>query len=148
MFRIIILKKHSAKSLQDINRLLSQIGLTSVKPKPVSPVLFKSILAQPNLKFIAAVAGDGTIVGMLILYFIRIPSGLSAWLEDLVVDTKLRQWGLGRSLVEKAIMLAKKKKARHLSLRTNPVRTQANKLYQQLGFFKVETNFYRINLFR
>ena len=148
MFRVIVLKKHSVKSLQDINKLLSQISLTSVKPRPVSQSTLRSILAQPSLRFIAAVAEDGMIVGMLILYFVRIPSGLSAWLEDLVIDTKLRHWGIGRLLVEKGIMLARKKKARHLNLRTNPVRTEANKLYQKLGFSKMETNFYRINLFR
>ena len=41
---------------------------------------------------------------------------------------------------------ARKKKAKHISLYTNPKRIAANAMYQEIGFFKKDTNYYRINL--
>ena len=87
-------------------------------------------------------------IGILNLYFIRLPSGLMAVIEDLVIDEPYRRWGVGPLLVKKAIEMAKARKARHISLRTNPKRVEANKLYLAMGFHRMETNFYRINLFK
>ncbi|MEK7629073.1 MAG: GNAT family N-acetyltransferase [Patescibacteria group bacterium] len=113
---------------------MRQISLTPVPPKPLSQALFKDIINQKNVSFIIASKPDGEIIAILILYFVRIPSGLTAILEDLIVDEKYHKWGVGRLLVEKSIEIAKKKKARHLSLRTNPIRAEANKLYQAMDF--------------
>ncbi len=85
-------------------------------------------------------------IGFVIIYFIRIASGFFAVAEDLVVDEPYRRWGIGRLLMEYGIEMAEKKHARHISLRTNPKRTDANKLYRQMGFKQMPTNFFRINL--
>lgn len=143
-----ILKKPTPKALKDVSSLMRQISLTSVPPKPLSISSFREILNQSAVNFITASKSDGEIVAILILYFIRIPSGLTAILEDLVVDEKYHKWGVGRLVVEKAIEIAQKNKARHLSLRTNPIREEANKLYQAMGFNIMKTNFYRLNLFK
>lgn len=148
MLEIKILRQARQKSLKEINSLLLQVGLTSVAPRPMSLSLLKNILKQDRVSFIVAATHSGEIVGIVVLYFVRIPSGLTAVLEDLVVDEKYRKWGVGRLLVEKTVEIAKSKQARHLSLRTNPIRTEANKLYQALGFNLMKTNFYRINLFK
>ncbi len=85
-------------------------------------------------------------IGFLAIYLVRIPSGLLAVVEDLIVDEPYRKRGVGRLLMEYAIDLAEKKGARHISLRTNPQRIAANKLYEQMGFRLMTTNFFRINL--
>lgn len=143
-----ILKKPNPQALKDINALMCQISLTTIPPKALTQVLLKDILSQKNVNFITVLKSDKEIIAILILYFVRIPSGLTAILEDLVVDEKYHKWGIGRLLVEKAIEIAKKNKARHLSLRTNPIREEANKLYQSMGFNIMKTNFYRLNLFK
>ncbi|MDP3800078.1 MAG: GNAT family N-acetyltransferase [bacterium] len=143
-----ILKKPTPQALKNVNFLMRQISLTKIPPKPLSTALFKDIINQDGVNFITVSKSDGEIVAILILYFVRIPSGLTAILEDLIVDEKYHKWGIGRLLVEKAIEIAKNKKARHLSLRTNPIREEANKLYQAMGFNIMKTNFYRLNLFK
>ena len=72
---------------------MRQISLTPVPPKPLSQALFKDIINQKNVSFIIASKPDGEIIAILILYFVRIPSGLTAILEDLIVDEKYHKWG-------------------------------------------------------
>lgn len=151
MIKIVRLKTFSAKALAEVNRLLTQMGLTKIPPRALTPRVFKKLLFQSNVYLLAArsvSSSDQKLVGMLTLYFVRVPSGLYAILEDLVVDRPYRKWGVGRLLMQESIRLARSQKARHIGLRTNPKRLEANKLYLQLGFFKIGTNFYRINLFK
>ena len=149
MIKITRVKTFSVKTLAEINRLLVQISLTSVKPKALSNKIFRDLLSQNNVYLLVARGGNKNekIVGTLILYFVRVPSGLIAILEDLIVDEPYKKWGVGRLLVEESVKVASQKKARHISLRTNPKRIEANKLYQAMGFKLMPTNFYRINLF-
>ena len=147
MITIKILKKPTNAALESLNHLMSQMSLGPVPPKKISSKEFKELLAQKELNFLVAEAGKKAI-GILNLYFIRLPSGLMAVIEDLVIDEPYRRWGVGPLLVKKAIEMAKARKARHISLRTNPKRVEANKLYLAMGFHRMETNFYRINLFK
>ena len=50
-------------------------------------------------------AADGArpILGMLTLATFSIPTGLRAWVEDVVVDSATRGQGAGRALVEAAV---------------------------------------------
>ena len=151
MVKIKVLKKPNAAALKAVNRMMAQMSLSPTPAKPTSPKLFLEMLSQKNYSFLLAEAdltSGKDIVGILILYFVRVPSGPMAILEDLVIDEKYRGWGVGALLVKEAIEMAKKRKARHISLRTNPKRIEANKMYLSMGFHKMETNFYRINLFK
>ena len=147
--KIIMLKKGTPKALKEVNHLLSQLSITAIRPLPLTSSQFSTILAQKNLFFLAAMSSAGargTIIGFLIIYLVRLPSGLIAMAEDLIVDEPYRKWGIGRILVEQGINFAEEKGARHLSLRTNPKRIEANKLYPQVGMHLMIGNFYRINL--
>jgi len=149
MLEIKVLKKNSVATLKEVNRLMSQMSLSAVPPKAISAKDFREILSQKNLSFLIAeakIAGSKKVVGILSLYFVRLPSGLIAVIEDLVVDHPYRLLGVAPLLVKQAIAMAVARRARHISLRTNPQRAEANKLYQSMGFQKRETNFYRINL--
>ncbi len=152
MIKIKIIKKAKELELAEVNSLISQMSLTKVSPKPMTLPEYRGMLNQKHFFFIAAagkVSGNQEkILGILSVYFTRIPIGLIAWAEDLLVDAAYRKWGVGRLLMEAAIKLARRKKSRHLNLRTNPKRIEANKLYQALGFERMESNFYRINMFK
>ncbi|MDP1718817.1 MAG: GNAT family N-acetyltransferase [bacterium] len=140
-----ILKKYSSRDLADINRLIPQIA---EKPHLLSPRELQCVLnegAHCNL-VIARDQERKRIAGMAAVTFARVPTGLLAMVEDVVVDSDYRGMGIGAKLTKQLISLAKKRKAKHVSLTTNPARTAANAMYKKLGFFLKETNYYRINL--
>ena len=73
----------------------------------------------------------------------RLPTGVRAWIEDVVVDEAARGHGVGAVLNEAAIAGAADRGARTLDLTSRPSREAANRLYQRLGFVPRETNVYR-----
>ncbi len=86
---------------------------------------------------------DGVVVGSLTLIMFRIPTGLRAWIEDVVVDEAARGLGIGEALNAAAIRRTHEHGCRTLDLTSRPSRVAANKLYQKLGFSVRETNIYR-----
>jgi ribosomal protein S18 acetylase RimI-like enzyme len=83
------------------------------------------------------------IVGSLTLVLFRIPTGMRAWIEDVVVDGEARGQGVGEALNRYAIDVAAEHGARSVDLTSRPSREAANRLYQRLGFVARETNVYR-----
>ena len=73
----------------------------------------------------------------------RIPTGLRAWIEDVVVDEAARGLGVAKDLNQHALALAAERGARSVDLTSRPSREAANRLYQRLGFVPRETNVYR-----
>lgn len=89
---------------------------------------------------------DGTIVGILVVVTFRLPTGVRAWIEDVVVDESARGMGVGTALVEAALRHARNVHASSVDLTSRPSRIEANRLYQRLGFRQRETNVYRFDL--
>jgi ribosomal protein S18 acetylase RimI-like enzyme len=89
---------------------------------------------------------DGEIVGALTLTVYRIPTGLQARIDDVVVDGRARGRGVGEALTREAIAIARQAGAKAVSLTSRPDREAANRLYQRLGFEPVRTNVYRFRL--
>ena len=85
-------------------------------------------------------------VGSLTLAFYRIPTGLRAWIEDVVVDESARGLGVGEALSVAAIDESRQRGAKNVSLTSRSSREAANRLYQRLGFEPYETNLYRFGL--
>jgi ribosomal protein S18 acetylase RimI-like enzyme len=65
-------------------------------------------------------------------------------IESVVVSSSCRGRGYGRELMTAMIEAAKGLKAHHLQLTSNPARVAANRLYQEFGFEKYETNCYKM----
>ena len=86
---------------------------------------------------------EGTIVGSLTLALFRVPTGMRAWIEDVVVDESARGAGAGAALVAAALERAEAAGARTVDLTSRPSREAANRLYQRLGFEPRTTNVYR-----
>src|ERR1700727_795378 len=89
------------------------------------------------------VAAVGRLFGMVPLGVFRLPPGVNAVIEDVVVDDAARGEGVGTSLVRAALDEAARHGARHVDLTSRPSREAANRLYARVGFSKRETNVYR-----
>ncbi len=118
--------------------------LSSSSPPPSADVLAAIIAAPDSVLYIARL--DDVIVGSLTLAFYRIPTGLKAWIEDVVVGAAARGHGVGEALNRAAIAEAAHRGAKHVSLTSRPSREAANRLYQRLGFQPYETNLYRYTI--
>jgi ribosomal protein S18 acetylase RimI-like enzyme len=106
----------------------------------------ETIVSSPVTRLLLARDEAGSIVGTLTLVAFRIPTGVGAWIEDVVVDERARRKGVGEALMTAAIRLAEQSGARHLNLSSRPDREAANRLYRRLGFDLRETNVYRLML--
>lgn len=137
---IILAKKSSKNLLHSINKLLPQL---SDLAKPLSETELKEIIDTNQL--LLAIEEE-KIYGMLSLVTCTLPTGKKALIEDLVVDNSVRGRGIGKMLLNKAIELAKNQGLRFIDLTSNPLRKEANALYQKSGFKKRETNVYRFHL--
>jgi ribosomal protein S18 acetylase RimI-like enzyme len=121
--------------------------LTHNNAPPDADLLQQIVQAQNSHILIARdTASYGRIVGTLTLAFYISPTGIKAWIEDVVVDSSYRGKGIGKTLTKEAIALAKKEKAKAVLLTSNPARVAANELYQKLGFSLRETNLYQLKL--
>jgi ribosomal protein S18 acetylase RimI-like enzyme len=85
---------------------------------------------------------------MLTLAMFEIPTGVRAWIEDVVVDDAVRGQGVAAELVRAALDHAAKEGARTVDLTSRPDREAANRLYQRMGFEVRTTNVYRRTLDR
>mgnify|MGYP001580035246 CR=1 FL=1 len=148
MIKVELLKKASTPDLKDVNTLIPQLTLSPQSPPLLSPKTFRQLLDQSHSSCVVVRARIGLRRGIIALgtiHFSRLPSGLVAETGDLVVDKDYRNLGLGRAVLEKLIEVAEKRGARHVSLRVNPKRKEAIKMYLALGFAKHPAAFYRIN---
>jgi ribosomal protein S18 acetylase RimI-like enzyme len=83
---------------------------------------------------------------MLTIATYDIPTGIKAWIEDVVIDESQRGKGYGRELMLYAIKFAESIGAEAIELTSRPSRISANHLYQKLGFVIRETNLYKFYL--
>ena len=121
-------------------RLIPQLSRSN--PAPDAVALGRIVDSEASTLLIAR-DESGRIVGSMTLAMFRIPTGLRAWIEDVVVDEDARGRGIGRVLNERALELARDAGARTVDLTSRPSREAANRLYQRLGFVERETNVYR-----
>ena len=123
-------------------RLIPQLSKSN--PAPTKKQL-ESIVASDSSHVLVAKV-DGVIVGSLTLVIFHIPTGIRAWIEDVVVDADARGKGVGEALNLFAIEESRKRGAVTVDLTSRPSREAANRLYQRLGFKARETNIYRLTL--
>jgi ribosomal protein S18 acetylase RimI-like enzyme len=124
------------------NRLVPQLSRSAAVP---TPELIREIVeAQASTVLIARDGRDkGRIVGLLTLVVFRIPTGVRAWIEDVVVDEAVRGRGVGEALSREAVRRAIELGARTVELTSRTSREAANRLYQRLGFVRRDSNVYR-----
>ncbi len=123
-------------------RLIPQ--LSSSNPAPTRSQLEILVTSEASTLFLARV--EGRIVGSLTLATFRIPTGVRAWIEDVVVDEQARGHGVGEALNRAALDLARAEGAITVELTSRPSREAANRLYLRMGFVVRDTNVYRYTL--
>ena len=124
-------------------RLIPQLSRSN--PAPAAEEL-ATIVSSPATVLLVARDDDGAIVGSLTLAVFRIPTGVRAWIEDVVVDESARGTGVGEALNREALRLASEAGAVTVDLTSRPSREAANRLYKRLGFVQRDTNVYRYEL--
>lgn len=124
------------------NRLIPQ--LSSSNPPPSRDEVSEMVHSDASVLFVAE--HEGSIVGTLTLVLFRIPTGVRAWIEDVVVDGDARGLGVGQALNETALQRARDAGATTVDLTSRPSREAANRLYQRIGFVARSTNVYRYDL--
>lgn len=115
--------------------------LSTSNPPPTREELQSIIDTPATILFMAR--EDGKLVGSLSLATFRVPTGVRAWIEDVVVDGGMRGRGIGEALTRAALVKAKEMGARTVDLTSRPSREAANRLYQRVGFQARQTNIYR-----
>lgn len=121
-------------------RLIPQ--LSSSSPPPDAAAL-ATIVGSDACHLLLARDDDGAILGSMTLVVFPIPTGMRAWIEDVVVDGDARGQGVGDALNRAAIDIARGLGAKTVDLTSRPSREAANRLYQRIGFQLRETNVYR-----
>lgn len=136
-----LINKPTAELLEAVNYLLPQLSRSA---PALSMGELEEMLAQPAVYFFFYRDDEtGKILGALTLATFIIPTGLRAWVEDVVVSEDARGKGVGQALVEAAITHAKLIGAKSVDLTSRPSREAANRLYKRCGFVARETNIYR-----
>ncbi len=125
--------------IRAFEELIPQLSRSS--PPPTRQQLEEMLAAPSTTIFLARV--DGQIAGALTLVMFRIPTGLRAWIEDVVVSDEARGHGVGAALNTAAIEHAERSGTRSIDLTSRPSRDAANRLYKRLGFEQRATNVYR-----
>jgi ribosomal protein S18 acetylase RimI-like enzyme len=128
--------------LEQVNLLLPQLSRSA---PPLTEAELTAIIAAPETLLLGARGADEVLVGMLTLVLFRIPTGIRAWIEDVVVDESVRGMGVGELLTRAAVAEAHRLGAKSVDLTSRPDREAANRLYQRCGFNKRETNVYRFS---
>jgi len=130
---------YSDALLDSVNALLPQL---STSAPPLEKVILQEIV-HSNASHLLIATENEAVFGMLTLVIFRIPTGVRAWIEDVVVSEAARGKGVGLMLTEAAIKLAQDNGAKTIDLTSRPSREAANRLYQKAGFKQRQTNVYR-----
>jgi len=126
--------------LDALTRLIPQLKISS--PRLTRDDVAALVSSDSVTLLTARADASARIVGVLTLIVYRVPTGVRARIEDVVVDESARGRGVAVALIVRALELARSKGADGVALTSNPRREAANKLYQKVGFKKWETNVY------
>jgi ribosomal protein S18 acetylase RimI-like enzyme len=161
---IVVAETADAALQQAVARLVPQLSSSSAAPGLDE---LRRMIEDPATTLLLAVSADadadadavpgsdasagagarsGQVVGMLTLALFLLPTGVRAWIEDVVVDETARGAGVAAALTNAALDHARRFGARTVDLTSRPEREAANRLYARLGFERRETNVYRYTL--
>lgn len=128
--------------VEAFRRLLPQL---SGSAPPLDRAAIAAVAASPGVTVLLARAA-GVITGSLTLVMFRIPTGLRAWIEDVVVDGSVRGQGTGTALTLAAVRHAEQAGARTVDLTSRPSRVAAGRMYERAGFALRDSRVYRYSL--
>ena len=101
------------KSLTDAYKVL--IPQLSSSSNPPTEEALQRIIESDSAQILIAEDENGGILGTMTLIIFQIPTGIRAWIEDVVVDSSARGRGIGKKLNLAALELAKQAGAKLLT---------------------------------
>ena len=131
---------YSPQELAELDALMQELSASSF----CNEELLKNALNDPNVH-VYVIRDGGHIVATGTLCIKHTLEFAIADIESVVVSSRCRGKGFGRELMSALVEAAKGFKAHHIQLTSNPARVAANRLYQELGFVRYETNCYKMN---
>jgi ribosomal protein S18 acetylase RimI-like enzyme len=126
--------------IEALRRLVPQL---SASAKLLDGDALQRIVESDANRLLIARDREGRVVGTLTLVVFVIPTGVRAWIEDVIVDSDARGQGIGEALTREALRIAAEARARTVDLTSRPSRDAANRMYARVGFVERETNVYR-----
>lgn len=126
-----------------LKQLVPQLSKSNPPP---SAEEVSTMLASDSITQFVARDDDGRIIGVSTLAVFPIPTGMRAWIEDVIVDESINGKGIGTALTEAMLDHARSAGCRTVDLTSRPSRESANHMYRKVGFEQRETNVYRITL--
>ncbi len=134
-----VLDSVTDEAVEAFSRLLPQLSSSA---RPLDAAALSAIASSPAVTVLVA-RMDGKIIGTLSLAMFPVPTGLRAWIEDVVVDEAAGHHGAGTALVREAIRIAEQAGARTVDLTSRPSRQAAGRLYEKVGFTQRDSRVYR-----
>ncbi|BCJ68706.1 GNAT family N-acetyltransferase [Polymorphospora rubra] len=135
-----VVREVTDEIVEAFGRLLPQLSKSA---GALDAEALRTLAGWPGNRLLVARV-DGEIMGTLTLVTFPIPTGLRAWIEDVVVDGAARGRGVGAALTGAAVRLARADGARTVDLTSRPSREAANRLYERLGFELRDSKVYRL----
>lgn len=143
-----VLREATDEAVKAFARLVPQLSRSA--PPLDHDALARVVGRESNVVLVARReaegGGPGEIIGTLTLVLITIPTGVRAWIEDVVTDEAARGQGAGTALTLEALRLARTHGARTVDLTSRPSREAAGRLYERLGFERRDSRVYRYRL--
>jgi GNAT superfamily N-acetyltransferase len=138
-------ERATAELQSALRRLLPQLTARMVN---ITAENVEALVGSESSVLVVAREPDasGPIIGIGTLGIYRVPTGIRAVIEDVVVDESARGHGIGAALILRLLDLARQRGAATVTLTSNPRRKEANQLYARLGFALRSTNCYYYNL--
>jgi len=134
-----VLDKVTGEVVEAFGRLLPQLSRSA---PPLGQAELEAVAGCPaNTVLVARSAG--TIIGTTTLVMFPLPTGLRAWIEDVVVDESARGQGAGEAMTREALRLAGEAGARTVDLTSRPSREAAGRIYERAGFKLRDSRLYR-----
>ena len=135
------LSSYSSQDLTDLDALMHELSAASF----CNEELLNNALNDANVH-VYVIRDEGRIVATETLCIKHTLEFTIADIESVVVSSKCRGRGYGKELMTAMVEVAKKMNVHHIQLTSNPARVAANRLYQELGFERYETNCYKMIL--
>ena len=132
---------YSPQDLLELDALMQELSASSFCDEE----LLEAALGDANVH-VYVIRDGGHIVATGTLCIKHTLEFAIADIESVVVSSRCRGKGYGRELMSAMIDAAKGLQVHHIQLTSNPARVAANRLYQELGFERYETNCYKMKM--
>jgi GNAT superfamily N-acetyltransferase len=124
--------------MDSIVKLLTELGRPkpkTVREKKVFEKLIRTYIYDKDKRLLVAYDGP-TMVGLISMLLLKRlnQTKLEMYVPELVVLSKYQRMGIGKKLVSRCILLARKEKCFRIRLESGYHRTSSHRFYKKIGF--------------